>query len=307
MITLVAGSTYAAFVKQVSELLSPLTLLFLSQGLVALFTILTFGLLPTIRHLARIPHQTLGSLLVVSLLGGALGPILWFTGMDFTSAVNASLFGKLEMFFVLALAWVFLHERFTHAHAVSISLIICGLLVILLGDVGSQGFQFQLGDLLVILSALVYAIASTIFRLKLQHIPVHTVVFSRAVAGLLSFFLLSPFVELNFVMDFQRFPLGFLPSLIGMVFVGQFVALFAFYEALDRLPVSTVSLFLSLEIVSGALFAHWYLGEPFGIHQMIGGGLIVLGTIALELMQIRSRSGEQHLELRVVQQQAALS
>lgn len=304
-VSLLTGSTFMAFAKQLSPFLSPLTLVFVNQALIAFFTLFTFGLIPSMRRLFRTVRSEGPALLAVALLGGALGPILAFSGLMQTTAVNATLFGRLQLLCMMLLSFVFLNERPSRRHGVSMMFVLFGILLVALEGFTVTHFSLHAGDALIMLSCLVYAIASIIFRLHLQHVPIQTVIFSRSLAGLTCFFLLSPFLELNLAQEIHAFPLSAASVVIGMCLIGQFASLFSFYEAMERLPVSRVSMFLSLEIITATLFAHWYLGETLAWYHVAGGVCIMLGTLWMELRG--AHATEEHLEQHVVQQKAAVS
>ncbi len=304
-ISLLTGSTFTAFAKQLSPYLSPLSLVFVNQALIALFTLFTFGLLPSMRRLIRTSRAEGPSLLAVALLGGALGPILAFTGLLRTTAVNAALFGRLQLLFMMALGFLFLGERPTRHHAVSVAFVVLGVLLVALQGFTQLQLSLRTGDILIMLSCLVYAAASIIFRLHLQHVPIQSVIFARSIAGVGTFFLLSPFIDLTLGREIQAFPLGSVSVLIAMCLVGQFIPLFTFYEAMERLPVSRITMFLSLEVLTSAAFAHWYLGEALLWYHVLGGACILLGTLWLELRG--GHATEEHLQHHVMQQRAAVS
>ena len=97
--TIIAGATYSSFAKNVSQALSPLTLLFLSELLTALIVLFSFGTVPLFRRMLRLPRRSLLPLLAVGILNSVIAPLLWFAGLRATSAVNASLFGNSDVLF----------------------------------------------------------------------------------------------------------------------------------------------------------------------------------------------------------------
>lgn len=77
------------------------------------------------------------------------------------------------------------------------------------------------------------------------------------------------------------------PVWIAVAFTAVFATVFAFavqtYAQRFTPPTRTALIFTG-EPVFGALFAHWYGGEPLLPHHILGGGLIFLGMV---LAQIR--------------------
>ncbi len=116
----VCASTYNAFAKSLTDVLSPITLVFLSEALTGFFVLLSFGTLPTLRKLLRLERRMLPPLLTIGILNGILGPLLWFVGLHHSTSINASLFGNAEMVFLTLLAVLVLREGFSRVHGLSI-------------------------------------------------------------------------------------------------------------------------------------------------------------------------------------------
>ena len=86
---ILASSTYNMYAKSLAGALSPLSLLFLSELLTLLFLLISFGVIPIVQHLRALERNRYLPLLWVGILSGTLAPLLWFSGLHMTSAVNA--------------------------------------------------------------------------------------------------------------------------------------------------------------------------------------------------------------------------
>lgn len=60
-----------------------------------------------------------------------------------------------------------------------------------------------------------------------------------------------------------------------------------------------VAVLLSLELVFGAIFAFWFLGETFGIFSFVGAGMVLVGIF---LMLVGPVLVKPELELREKQE-----
>lgn len=280
-VSILAGSTFNAFAKTLTNVLSPLSLLFVSEVITAFFVLFTFGAIPTLAKVARAVRSRAFPLLAIGSCSGIFGPLLWFTGLQGTTAVNAALFGKADTIFLILLGHALLRERVTAGHMLSGLTIGTGIVSISLRGF-QDGIALQPGDLLILLATFSYAAGNIIFRKYLQHIDPHVALFVRSSTAILTFFLLSPFIEHPFIAEAVRFPAALLPALIGFGFLSRFLNSFSFYVAIDRLSVTTVSLVSTLETIGSALFAALYLRESLHWYHLFGGTLIVLGTILIE-------------------------
>lgn len=300
-VCILSASTYNAFAKILTGALSPLSLFFLSELLTGLFVIFSYGLMPVVRSIAKLPRRAILALLAIGLTNGTIAPLLLFPGLRMSSAVNASLFGNMEMVFLIVLAVAVLHEPFRREHALSICTMIAGVLIIALRGF-TEGLHFQAGDALLILSSLSFATGSAIFRKFLHRTEPQLILFMRAAVAISCFFLISPFLRHPLIEEIQAFPLTLLPVLLGFAFISRFLNIFTFYESLDRLPVTIVSLFYNLTVITSILFAWWMLREPIMGYHVVGGLFIILGTILLEVAGVHP--SPQHLARHLRQRSA---
>jgi drug/metabolite transporter (DMT)-like permease len=191
-----------------------------------------------------------------------------------------------------------LGEKFTPRHVVSGIAVLIGMMTISLRGY-SDGLQWNLGDMLLVLASFAFAIGSIVFRKKLHHAKPHLVLFMRSVVAISCFFLVSPFITHPLIEEIRNFPLELVPVLLGFGFISRFLNVFMFYEALDHLAVTTVSLVVNLTVVVSIVFAWALLGEPVAWYHIVGGGLIVLGTLILETWH--GSKPQKHLETHLRQ------
>ena len=300
VVTIFAGATYNSFAKQLTGTLSPLSLLFLSELLTGIFVLFSFGALPTAKRVLQLPRRLFLPLFIVGFLNSALAPFLWFAGLHYTSAVNASLFSYSDTLFLIFLAVFVLRETWTNAHLCAATCVTLGIVLIILRGF-EHGIHLQTGDMLILLASLTFSVGSIVFRKFLHNTEPQIVIFVRSCIAVAMFFLLSPFMPHPLITEIMTFKMTLIPALLGFAFISRFLSVFSFYASIERLPVSTVSLMSSLGIVIGPLFAYLYIGqaEALSWYHFVGGGCILLGTVLLELLGVHP--SEQHLEQHLTQ------
>ncbi len=286
------SATYNIFAKMLSDTMSPLSLLFFSEALTIFFTLFFFGAVPVIKQVLSLPRTKLAPMLTIGLTNGILGPILWFSGLHSTSAVNASLFGNAEMMFMMFMAVLILKEEWTLMHFVSTLSIVLGITTICLHGF-TDGLTFQIGDALLLLSSFSFATGSIVFRKYLHGTDPQLAVFMRSVVPVAMFFLIAPFFPSPLLHDVSTLSLTLIGALFAFGLISRFLNTFTFYESIDRLPVSTVSLFSNLTMIVAIGLAHAILGENIEFYHVLGGALIVLGTILIELRGAHAATEEQ--------------
>lgn len=297
-ISTISGSTFTSYAKVLTSFLSSLSLMFVSEVLTAFFVLFSYGFLPVMKKLTHTPWKDIRWMLVSAFLNGVAGPMLLFAGLYYTSAVNAIFYSNMNMVFMVILAAWLLREKITSAHSAAIFTIMAGTIVISLRGF-TTGLSLQLGDILVIASSLGYALGSICYRKYVPHIEPHLVLFMRSMVAMGTFFFVSPFLEHPLMTQLMQFPIALFPALLGFGFVGRFLNSVTYYEALEKLEVTTVSLVSSLGLIGSVIFAWIYLGEPIAWFHYLGGAFIILGTILLEV--IGFHPSKQHMEMHLRQ------
>src|SRR3989339_370557 len=263
-VMILAGSTTASFGKQLTTYFSPLSMLFLSEVMLLLFAVISFGFFPIFKHLRRVRREIVLPLFTAGVLNGVLAPALWFTGLTRTFAINSQWFGGSVIFF--------------------------GLLVVAL-----HGFTERLsianGDLLIVLAGALYGLGGVLIRKYLRHLEPQVIIVVRSCCAIAFFFLLSPFISHPFVTELQAFPWEFLGVLLGYGLISRFLLIFSYYESLEHLPLPTVSFMGTVTVGTGLLFAHWYLGESILWYQSAGAALVILGAVIAQWGNLRKLEG----------------
>src|SRR3989344_4024519 len=297
LITLIlCGSTFSAFAKELGTVFSPLSLLFLGEIFIVFFLLFSFGTVPLVRGLFQLKRKeallicSIGILVTSSLL-------LFLTGLERTSVANAELFWRSELLFLNLLGFFILHELFKKSTLLGGSIILLGIVLVALRRFADT-LTLQIGDILIILSALGFSIVSIILKKWLHAVAPEVVVLCRSGIAILLFFLLSPFTEHTLTNEFMNLPLRLIPVLIGFGFISRFLSILSFYVTIEHLKVSTIAFFSPLTMIGSILFAYWYLGEPVHIYHFIGGGMILIGILLIHVtgMPANEEHAKAHLK-----------
>src|SRR3989338_9470755 len=110
-VAILAGSTSVTFASALAGALSPLSMLFISEALTMLFTVLSFGLFPILKRITRLKKKNALPILLVGISNSVIAPLLAFTGLRMTGPINAELFIRAEDIFLVLLAVAFLGEK----------------------------------------------------------------------------------------------------------------------------------------------------------------------------------------------------
>ncbi len=272
---LVWGASFIATKVALAEI-SPVTVVWLrfSMGVIIL------GLAVVIRGQFALPGwKDFGYFAVLGFLGITFHQWLQSTGLVTSQASTTAWIVATTPVFMAVLGWFVLHEKLGFFKVVGIGLAACGvLLVVTHGDLSSlkDGHFGSPGDILILISALNWAVFSVISRSGLKRHPATRMMFYVMATGWL-------FTSLLFFEGPGISEIGWLTprGWIGIGFLGIFCSGFAYifwYDALKALPASQVGVFLYIEPLVAVIVAAIVLGEPVLFASLLGGMIILWGV-----------------------------
>ncbi|OGJ53880.1 hypothetical protein A3D11_04190 [Candidatus Peribacteria bacterium RIFCSPHIGHO2_02_FULL_49_16] len=293
LLNIVGGSVYPSLARQLSTVFSPFSLLFIGEFSILFFLILSFGFVPLMRKVLAL-HTRQILLLILMGMFVAVGIALWILGLSGSGAANAEVLIRIELILILFFSTICLKETFSRTHALAAFLILLGVLVVFLRNLNG-GFHINTGDFFIMGAAVFLSVSSILLKRYLNGIPPEAVLFVRSLTAFSLFFFLSPFEQVTFVAETKMLTGALLLPLLAYAFLARFLGVLSFYEAVERLPLSNVHLLLPLTTVGSISFAHLYLGENIHWQQIVGGGLIILGSYVLNVKGKMHETQKQHI------------
>jgi len=283
---IIAGSTTAAFGKQLTGYFSPLSMIFLSEVMMLLFAVLSFGLVPLIKKTVHLDSAKLLPLVTAGVMNGVLAPLFWFWGLTRTSAINSQLFGMAEMIFLVLFGALYAHQALKRTHGIGGLIMICGIMIVSLKGF-SEPFSFAIGDLSIVIACFFYAVGGSIICTHLKDIAPQSIIFVRSLCAAAFFFMLSPFIPQPFITEIRHFPVAMIAVLLSYGLISRFLLVFCYYASIKRLPLSTVSELSTLSIAGAMAFAWMYLGESVTWYHMVGAAFIMAGASVVQWTSIQ--------------------
>ena len=244
--------------------------------LVAVFLISTILVLKEWKTLKELNGKEWLQLATIGLIGGSIPFLLFFTGLQMTSAAQAGFLHK------TLFVWVAILATFTLKEKISKNMVIGGVLLLLgnLFILKMTGFAFGFGDVLILLATLLWAGEVTLSRHVLKSIdalPGRVVAFGRMGFG--SIFLLA------YLLITQKITL--IPTMTGSAWLWVLVTgvflygyVFTFYEGLKRVPASIATAILLLGTVITTLLNLVWNGT-IAWQQVVGSVLLVAGALTV--------------------------
>jgi drug/metabolite transporter (DMT)-like permease len=220
--------------------------------------------------------------LVVTIFGGILAPVLLMYGLHQTSASTAAILTNGEVVFTLALSSIFFGEK-PHGRVglFAVILIVIGLVIATTEDLTALESILELnpGNLMILAAMLMWAIDNNISRrLTLKINPAKIAMVKSLAGGLVLLAVVSTLGKGDSIISI-RFEMWVL--IVVMSISGFGGALLLFLEGIKRIgTVKTMSMF-SMTPIFGILIAALALGESITAFQGIATGLIIFGIILI--------------------------
>lgn len=229
---------------------------------------------------------------LLGFLGIAFHQWLQSTGLVTARAVSTSWIVASTPIFMALLGWLFLKEKLALFQILGIGLSTFGvLLVISKGNLASlfSGNFGTTGDYLILVSALNWAVFSTLSRRGLHKYPAAEMMFYVMSIGWLFSSIL--FFSSGKIQQIQTLSLN---GWLAIGFLGIFcsgIAYIFWYDALQTLPVAQTGAFLYIEPVVTIIVAGLVLGEDILLPGLMGGAIILCGVWMVNRKTPRLKKG----------------
>jgi len=262
--------------KLVLNALSPLAIAFLIQVIPGV------ALLPFVR---RVRFQRADWKLVVlsGVIGAVVGPLIYFYGLERTTAANSVLLSNSESLFTMLFAYAFLRERATRREYVALAGIAVGAFLVTtqlrFGDV--RFVEFVVGNVMLVTAAACWGSSNTMSAVLLRRIPIVTLLEVQLLIGAAVFAGIVVFTGTSLAV-----PLDVLPALVllSLSAVGIFSVLF--FYAFRTIGAMRTGAVLPSSALWGILVALYvFPTETLGPVQVLGGVLMVGSLIAFYILR----------------------
>ncbi|MHC0038491.1 DMT family transporter [Pseudoneobacillus sp. C159] len=221
---------------------------------------------------------------VYSMIAGiflALHFILWFESLNYTSVASSTVLVTLQPVFAFIGTYFIFKEKISVMTILSGFIAIIGSVIISWGDFRISG-QALWGDLLALVACAlvtIYLMFGQSVRKRLSLITYTFIVYSFSSITLFIYVLIrnEPFIPSQSGDWTYFFLLALIPTLLGHSL---------FNWTLKWISTSTISMAILFEPVGAIILAYYLLDEGLILSQIIGG-IVVIGGIALFVMDER--------------------
>ena len=222
-------------------------------------------------------RRSLGVLVYLSLLGGGVFGALQFVGLQLTTALNVSVMNSLGPVFIAAASAAMFRDRLTGGQFAGIVVSLIGVLAIVskLDPVLLSDFSFNIGDIIVFLNMVLWAVYSASLRWRPKIHPLSFMFMFALISGVVMF----PTSVWEYSTGFVLRPTLLTFSAIAFVTVfSTIVAFVSWARGVELIGPNRAGVFLHLIPIYSALLTGALLGEPLRFYHVVGFALILFGV-----------------------------
>jgi drug/metabolite transporter (DMT)-like permease len=233
-----------------------------------------------ISHTRGIQRADRPLLALTAFVGFGVSLLAQFAGTKLSTAAAGALITSATPAFIVLFAWLILRERASGRQWIGLGIASVGVLVVsLLGDqpATEEATNPVLGNLLLILAAVSWALYSVLVKLNAQKYTALAITLMVTAFGI-------PIIAPVAAIELRTQTIGVitLPVVLGLLYIGiasTAIAFFLWNKSFELLDAATASLFFFAQPVVGALLSAIFLGQTLGWSFIVGGGLILLGAL----------------------------
>jgi len=259
-----------------NEVHHPLVIAFLVQLIPGI------ALSPALRGV-RIRRPDWRLLLFGALVGSVAGPIVYFYGLDRTTAANSILLSNSESLFTIVLAYAVLGERATRREYVALAGIAVGAFLVTtqlrLGDV--RFLEFLIGNAMLVAAAACWGVSNTVSTILLRRVKIVPLLATQL---LVAAAVLAPIVLVAGAPLTIPLPIVPILVLLSLSAGGMFSVLF--FYAFRTIGAMRTGAVLPTSALWGILLAiYLFPSETLSGVQIVGGALMLLALVAFYVLR----------------------
>ncbi len=247
--------------------------------IVAIFLISLIFAINQFKELKKLTKKEYMKLILVGLLGGSIPFLLFFKGLQLTSALNASFIHKTMFLWVALLAVIFLKEKLNKRWFIAAFSILIGNILLL----KITNWSYNLGDILIFSATFFWASENILSKHLLKKLSSKTVALGRMFFG--SLIILAYLATTRQIPQIANISLtNVFWILLTSTFLFFYVS--SWYKALKFAKASTATSILMFGSVVTTLLSFIFLNTSLALSQIFGIILITIGLLIVARIKL---------------------
>lgn len=219
-----------------------------------------------------------GLLLIIAISGAVVGPILFFMGLEKSSASDSALLLNGEIIFSVFLAILLFREKLPTISYLAVALVIAGIIIVTTDmEFSYSALDVQnVGNLFIIGATLFWALDNNLSKILSTRLDVARIVQLKSLIGGSILLLLVLLLQVPIDVEWEH-----LPNILLLGTAGFGASIFFFLHGLKRIGTVKTIMIFSTSSVFGLIFASLFLQEEISYFQVIAMGIILSGFYLL--------------------------
>jgi drug/metabolite transporter (DMT)-like permease len=227
-------------------------------------------------------------LILCALFGVAINQMLFIKGLTMTTAIHASLLTLCSPILITLLAFWVLKERITIINITGLALGIIGSVLLIKGrQSASQPVDYLVGDLLILLNGISYAIYFILVKpLMGRYTPLQVIrwVFT------FGFIMMLPFGWFQFrEIQWQQFSFNQTGVLLFIILGGTFLAYLFNAYGIHVLGSGVTSAYIYVQLIFAVTIAVLFFNEQLTLPKIFAGTMILIGVFLVSFKKTERR------------------
>jgi len=218
--------------------------------------------------------------LILGLSGVTGYHLFFFLGINYTTAISASVLGNTAPIFIAILSAIFLKERMNWMKITGILIAFIGTICIITKLEPVLFSSHVVGDILIVASILSWAIYTIVGKPMLQRYEPMMVTFYSMLVG--TPFLVIAALAKEDVRIIANLSIGLWIIVVYLAIVCSAIGYFLWYEGLKRMEPSKAGVFIFTIPIYTIILSILFLGETLTYPIVLGTILVMLGVYLTE-------------------------
>lgn len=213
-------------------------------------------------------------ILGIAMAGAVIAPLMYFHGLQATTASNTAVLSNMETVFTVAIAILFFKEKLSKIGYIGLVMVTIGAVIVTTDlRLSNFGFQLDAGNLLIIGSSLFWALDNNISKVVTKRINVLKIAQLKSVIG--GGLLLVVVIVTNVPILLK---IAEIPFILLLGTVGFAASLYCFLRAIKIIGIVKTIVIFATSSVFGLIFAVIFLHEQISMYQIAAIVVMISGV-----------------------------
>lgn len=217
-------------------------------------------------------------LLAIALSGAVAAPVLFFIGLEQTTASDTAILGNGEIIFSVLLALIFFKEHIGKIGAIAVMMVLVGVVIVTTNlEFSSVSFDLRnIGNVFVIGATVFWALDNNLSKILSNRMDAARIVqLKSAIGGVILLSLVLAF-QIPFELELNQ-----VPNILLLGTLGFGLSIFLFINGLKRIGTVRTIMIFSTSAVFGLVFASIFLNEQISMYQIVAIIIMLSGLYLL--------------------------